>query len=105
MFRYTLLFKFTEIGATQIQHTTTRAAGFRQTAAAMGVAVDHLYWTLGEYDGIVTVSCPDEGRLVALVMELERKGYVRTCLLRAYTEAEFEGVLRQMPSAPVDLDL
>jgi uncharacterized protein with GYD domain len=104
MVRYTLLIRYTEIGISQIQNTVSRASLFRQTAAALNVTVDSLLWTLGEYDGVILLSSAEEENVVALVTELARRGYVRTHLLRAYTEDEFAAVLRRMPSAPVDLD-
>jgi uncharacterized protein with GYD domain len=104
MVRYTLLIRYTEIGISQIQNTVARAALFRQTAAGMGVSIDSLHWTLGEFDGVIMLSAAEEANVVALVTELARRGYVRTHLLRAYTEDEFSAVLKRMPSAPVDLD-
>jgi uncharacterized protein with GYD domain len=104
MVRYTLLIRYTEIGISQIQNTVARAAAFRQAAAAMGVTIDSLLWTLGEFDGVINLSADNETNVVALVTELARRGYVRTHLLRAYTEDEFAAVLKRMPSAPVDLD-
>lgn len=104
MVRYALLIKYTEIGISQVQDTVSRAAVFRQAAAALGVTVECQYWTLGEFDGLIVLSAADERKVIALVTELARRGYVRTHLLRAYTEDEFAGVLTTMPSAPLDLD-
>jgi uncharacterized protein with GYD domain len=104
MFRYKLLFKYTEVGASQIQNTVGRASAFRQNAAAMGVTVADVCWVLGEYDGVLTLTCEAEEPVVALVTDLARKGYVRTTLMRAYTEDEFDRILKRMPSAAVTLD-
>jgi len=104
MVRYTLLIRYTEIGISQIQNTVARAAIFRETAATLGVTVEAQFWTLGEFDGVIILSAREETSVLALVTELARRGYVRTHLLRAYTEEEFAGVLNRMPSAPVDLD-
>lgn len=104
MVRYTLLFKYTEIGASQVHNTLARAALFRQTAAALGVTVESMVWTLGEYDGVIALAAADEPSVVALAAELARRGYVRTHLLRAFTEGEMAAVIARMPSAPVDLD-
>jgi uncharacterized protein with GYD domain len=104
MTRYTLLIRYTEIGVSQIQNSVARAAHFRQSAAALGVTVESMFWTLGEFDGVIVLSAADETSIIALVTELARRGYVRTHLMKAYTEEEFAGVLRRMPSAPVDLD-
>jgi uncharacterized protein with GYD domain len=105
MVRYKLLVKYTEIGAAQIQNTVARSAAFKQAAAAMGVFVEDLFWTLGEYDAILTLASEDEETIVALVVEQSRRGFVRTVLLRAFTEDEFARILTKLPSAPVDLDL
>lgn len=105
MVRYTLLFRYTEIGASQIQNTVARAAHVRQTAAALGVTVESMAWTLGEYDGVISLTARDEVSVIALTTEIARRGYVRTHLLRAYNEEEFTAILAQMPSAPIDLDI
>jgi uncharacterized protein with GYD domain len=104
MVRYKLLITYTEIGVSQIQATVARAALFRQNAAAMGVTVEDVCWTLGAFDGILTLTAASEEKVVALVTDLARKGFVRTNLLRAYTEDEFEHILGLMPSAPIHLD-
>jgi uncharacterized protein with GYD domain len=103
--RYKLLVKYTEIGASQIQNTLARSAAFKQAAAAMGVLVEDLFWTLGEYDAILTLASEDEEKIVALVVEQSRRGFVRPVLLRAFTEDEFARILKKLPSAPVDLDV
>lgn len=105
MVRFKLLVTYTEIGASQIQNTVARAAAFRHEAAALGVRVEDVCWTLGAYDGVLTLSAEAEDKVIALVLDLARKGYVRTQLLRAYTEEEFDHILGQMPSATVDLDI
>lgn len=105
MVRYILLVKYTEIGISQIQDTVARASEFQSTAAAMGVMVESQLWTLGEFDGVLTLVSDDENKVIAVTTHLAKKGYVRTCLMRAYTEEEFGDILAKMPSAPVTLDL
>jgi uncharacterized protein with GYD domain len=97
MVRYVMLISYTEVGASQIQNTTRRAQMFQAVAEGMGVRVEALYWTLGEYDAVATIAAPDEGTAVALSAFLAKQGYVRVRTLRAYTEAEFDGFLAKMP--------
>ena len=104
MTRYVMLITYTEVGASQIQNTTRRAQMFQQVADRMGVRVESLYWTLGECDAVATVSAGDEGAAVALSTYLAKQGYVRTRMLRAFSEQEFGQMLEQMPAGPVDLD-
>jgi uncharacterized protein with GYD domain len=97
MVRYVMLVTYTEVGASQIQNTTRRAQMFHQVAERMGVTVESMYWTLGDLDAVATISADDEGTAVALSIFLAKQGYVRTRMLRAYTEAEFAGFLDRMP--------
>ena len=104
LYRYKMLVTYTEIGMSQIQNTVRRAAEFKQTAAQMGVTVEEMHWTLGLYDAIVTVACEDEESILALATFVSRQGYVRTQLLRAYTDEEFGRFLAKMPKGPIELD-
>lgn len=104
MVRYILLVKYTEIGISQIQNTVSRAADFQATAAAVGVMVESQLWTLGEYDGVLTLVSDDEEKVIAVTTHLAKKGYVRTCLMKAYSEQEFSNILAKMPSAQVTID-
>jgi uncharacterized protein with GYD domain len=104
MVRFVMLTTFTEVGASQIQDTTRRAQMVSERAAAMGVTVETLLWTLGEIDAVVIVSAPDEGSVVALSTFLAKQGYIRTRLLRAFTEAEFATILGRMPGGTITLD-
>jgi uncharacterized protein with GYD domain len=104
MVRFVMLTTFTEVGASQIQDTTRRAQMLAERAAAMGVTFETLLWTLGEIDAVVIVSAPDEGSVVALSTFLAKQGYVRTRLLRAFTEGEFAAILGRMPGGTITLD-
>lgn len=98
MVRYILLVNYTQAGIAQIHDTTTRAADFQRAAAAMGVMVESQLWTLGAYDGVLSLVSDDENKVIAITTHLAQKGFVRTCLLKAYSEAEFADVLALMPA-------
>jgi uncharacterized protein with GYD domain len=104
MVRYVMLITYTEVGASQIQNTTRRAQMFQTVAEQMGVRVESLVWTLGEYDAIAHISADDEDVAIALSAYLARQGYVRARMLRALSEEEFARVLSKMPGAPIELD-
>src|SRR5688500_16591261 len=97
MVRYVMLVTYTEVGASQIQNTTRRAQMFQQVAERMGVTVESMYWTVGEFDAVATIGADDEGTAVALSIFLAKQGYVRARMLRACSEAEFAGFLDRMP--------
>lgn len=97
MVRYLMLVKYTETGVAQIQNATRRAEWFRKWAGQLGVTVESLYWLVGEYDVVVTVAAKESAPIVALSAHMVRQGFVRTQLIRAYDEDEFQTILKLMP--------
>jgi uncharacterized protein with GYD domain len=93
MARFALLLKFTDQGIAAIKDSPTRAGEFATLAAKAGARVEGQYWLLGEYDGLVVLSAPAEETVVALALQLGSRGFVRTCLCRAYDEGEFRATL------------
>jgi len=53
-------------------------------------------WTMGEYDGLVVLTVPDETHMAALALGLGKLDFVRSTTLRAFDETEFQGVLSQV---------
>lgn len=96
MVRYAMLVKFTEKGIGNVKDSPTRAAAFRAAAAQAGATVEAQYWLLGEYDGLAILSAPQEETITALALQLGALGNVRTCLCRAYDEAEFKNILAKI---------
>lgn len=92
-----MLVKYTETGAAQIQNATRRAEWFRKWAAQLGVSIESVYWVLGEFDAIVILSAKESAPIVALSAHMHRQGFVRTQLIRAYAEEEFQSILKLMP--------
>jgi uncharacterized protein with GYD domain len=97
MVRYVMLFKFTEQGITNVKDSPARAEAFKATASRAGATVESQVWTLGEYDGVVVFTAPDEATAVALALELGRLGNVRTCMLRAFDASEVKAIIGKMP--------
>ena len=95
MARFVMLVQFTEKGITHIQESPSRAAVFKAAAAKAGATVEAQYWLLGEYDGIIIFTAPDEATATALALNLGGLGNVRTCLCRAFDAAEFQAILNK----------
>lgn len=55
-----------------------------------------LYYTLGEYDFVMTLEVPDDKTAMKILMWLGSKGNVRTKTLKAWTEDEAAKVLAEM---------
>ncbi len=93
MARFILLLKFTDQGIAAVKDSPARAGEFAALAARAGVRIEGQYWMLGEYDGLVVIAAPAEETITTLALQLGSRGFVRTCLCRAYDEAEFRAIV------------
>ncbi len=96
MSRYIVLVNFTEKGAASVKESPARAEAFRAAAGRLGATVESVFWTLGPHDGVIVLSAPDEATAAAVGLQLSKAGNVRTCMLRAFDETEFKGVVAKV---------
>jgi uncharacterized protein with GYD domain len=96
MATYLLLLNFTDQGIHNIRDTTKWAEAFKSTAGKAGGKVKDVYWTLGQYDGVVILEAPDEATATALGLSLGSLGNVRIQTLRAFTAEEISQILAKM---------
>lgn len=87
--------KFTQQGIKGIADTRQRAAALKSTAKTMGVKVTEVYWTLGDYDGLLICEAPDDETATAMLLHLGSLGNVQTSTVRAFTSAEMDGILKR----------
>lgn len=93
MATYVMLANFTEQGIRDVKDTVKRAEAFKETAKAAGVTINDVYWTLGEYDIVVTAEAHNEMAVTALGLTLAKAGNVRTQTLRAFPAKEMSEIL------------
>ena len=96
MATYVLLLNFTEQGIRNVKDTIKRAEAFKSIADKTGGKVKEVYWTLGQYDGVLIFEAPDEQTATALGLSLGSMGNVRTQTLRAFSAEEIGGILAKM---------
>ena len=94
MHRCITLLKFTEKGSSHIKESTSRAHAFDDLAAKSGVNVEGQFWTIGHYDGALVLSADHEAKILHLLASLAALGNVRTETLQAFTDKEFEAILK-----------
>ncbi len=94
---YVTLYKWTEQGIKNIKSTPERAAAAVKAAEAAGIKVVGLYTTMGEYDLVAISECPDDATGMAFTLGQGAQGFVRTTTMKAFTMAEFAGVLKKIP--------
>ncbi len=97
MARFISLISLTQHGEEEVKNTVDRANAFRAEAEKMGAEVQHVYWTLGNYDGVLIFDAPDDQTATALMISLGSKGNVRTQTLVAYDSGQIESILGRVP--------
>ena len=93
MATYISTIKFTPQGVKSIDQTTKRAASVKATAKKLGVKVTDIFWTLGEYDGLLIFDAPDEVAATTMLFNLGAMGNVQTSTMRAFRTNEVEQML------------
>ena len=88
--------KFTEQGLAAIHESPKRAAAFKAAAKKIGVKVTGIYWTLGNYDGVIVMDAPNDETATAAMLGLSHKGNVHTHTVRAFEASEFEKVVTHL---------
>ncbi len=94
MCRYITLINFTDKGSSHIKESTARAHAFDDIAAKSGVQVEGQFWTMGSYDGVLILTADSEHKILHLLAELASRGNVRTTTMQAFTDKEFDAILK-----------
>lgn len=97
MATYVVLFKFTDQGIRAVKNTSQRASQAAEMAKSFGCEMTSIYWTLGEYDIVATVTAPDDQSLCAFGLAIGSAGNVHTQTLRAFTKDEIGAILAKLP--------
>jgi uncharacterized protein with GYD domain len=93
---YIGLINWTDQGIRNVTDSPRRAQAFREMAEQMGCKVLGLFYTTGRYDIAVRLEAPDDETMSAVMLKVAQLGNVRTETMRAYTEAEFEGIIAKV---------
>ena len=96
MAKYVMLGNWTEQGVRNVKDTVERARGVRELFASMGVNAREFFWTMGQYDVILTFDAPDDETMMRATLAVVMRGNLRTTTLRALGEQEMERVLAEV---------
>ena len=96
MATYIVLSTFTDQGIRSVKDTTKRADAVKELARKMGIETKSLYWTVGQYDVVVTFEAPDDASITVLALAISSGGNVRTQTLRAFSREEMGGILGKL---------
>lgn len=97
MGKYVLLGNWTDQGVRDVKNTVKRSRAAREAFAAMGVNAREWFFTLGQYDVVLTVEAPDDETLARATLALAMGGNLRTTTLRGFGEKEMEVIVGALP--------
>lgn len=94
---YISLVQFTDKGIQVAKETTQRVAEWASKVQSKGVTIKEMYWTLGQYDQVCVFDAPNDETAASVLLAADMLGNIRTQTLRAFTAAEMEKILSQVP--------
>jgi uncharacterized protein with GYD domain len=94
---YVTLFNWTEQGIRSGKDTTNRYKAVKQMWESAGGRVIGIWWTQGQYDGVLIHETPDVETATRLLMSVGMQGNVRTTTLTAFGEDEMELIIQGLP--------
>jgi uncharacterized protein with GYD domain len=97
MGKYVLLGNWTDQGVRDVKNTVKRSKAAREAFAAVGVNAREWFFTLGQYDVVLTVDAPDDETLTRATLALAMSGNLRTTTLRGFGEKEMEAIVGSLP--------
>jgi uncharacterized protein with GYD domain len=95
MARYAVLFNWTDQGIRNVRDTVDRGQQATDAFRSLGVTIETLYWTQGEFDLVGFVEAEDDKAVAAAMLRLGGVGNVRTRTLRAFDQAEMKQILQK----------
>ena|SRR5437773_12328128 len=97
MATYISLVQFTDKGMQAAKQTTRRIADWAAKVQSIGVSIKQMYWTLGQYDQVCVFEAPDDETAASALLLADMLGNIRTQTMRAFTAAEMEKILDNVP--------
>jgi uncharacterized protein with GYD domain len=91
---YVTLFNWTEQGIRNVKETAQRTKAAREKWTAAGGNFIGIWWTQGQYDGVLIHEAPDDETATRLLVALGMQGQMRTTTLRAFSEEEMARIIQ-----------
>jgi uncharacterized protein with GYD domain len=88
---------WTEQGIRNVKDAPKRRNAARDLAKKCGVDIKQLYLTSGDSDLLAIVDTPSGDNVAKFAMAIGSQGNIRTRTVRAWTEAEFDKLVSELP--------
>ncbi len=97
MSKYIVLFSFTQKGMEHIKESPARVEAAKKIFRDMNAKVTEFYALMGRYDTVFIAEAPDDETIVKAVAAVGSLGNVHAETLRAFTEEEFQNIIKALP--------
>jgi uncharacterized protein with GYD domain len=88
---------WTEQGIRSIKDAPKRAQAARDMAKKMGVEIKEIYLTSGDTDMVAILETANGDNIAKFAMALGAMGNIRTRTVRAWTQAEMQKMISELP--------
>ena len=88
---------WTEQGISTIREWPKRSQGARELAKKCGVEIKQVFLTSGDSDLVIIMETPSGDNVAKFALAISAQGNVRTRTARAWSEAEFQKLLAELP--------
>ena len=95
MHQYIILGNFTDEGLRKLEKFPNRDRAARNLIERAGGGLQ-IYFTMGEYDFVAIINMPDEMSMLRLLYRMGKIGDVRTKILKAWSESEFDDIINHL---------
>jgi len=92
---FIVLGNWTNEGLKNVKEAPSRIRKTHKTVEAIGGKME-LYYSLGDYDFIMTIDVPTDESILKVLSWLGSNGFVRTKTLKAWSEDEGSKILSEM---------
>ena len=94
---FILSLNWTEQGIKSVKDSPKRAQAAREVGKKLGVEIKQVFLTSGDSDLLLIVDTASGDNIAKFALALGTQGNVRTKTARAWTEAEFQKFLAELP--------
>jgi uncharacterized protein with GYD domain len=93
--KFVSLVNLTDQGARNIKESPQRFEAFQAMGEKLGIKIESVYYTQGQYDMVVVLEGSDEAGMVSL-LKLVSLGNARFQTMRAFSVDEMKGFISKM---------
>lgn len=88
---------WTDQGIRNVKDSPKRAQAARELAKKMGVEIKEIYLTSGDSDLVAIIETANGDNMAKFAMAIGSQGSVRTRTARAWTQAEYQKLVSELP--------